>query len=401
MWSTFAHGGCGHPRPSRHLLRVTALLVVLIAGAGAHHVAVDVHATQTPASPPDTLPPALDEYVRTVAGLTSDEVASLLDGAPLAKLLETETSREVAVFGAVWIDAPIADYVDAVEDIETFERGDGFLITQRISDPPRLEDFDELELPAEDIEDLQSCRIGDCEIKLSQAPLERIQTEIDWSRPTARDEVNAVVRRLVFDFVTGYLEGGNEQLGVYRDSDDPTFVAEEFESMIERLPSLVDNLPDLKRYLLEYPEASLPGATSFLYWQMVEFGLKPTLRVNHVVIRPSESGVVVATKMLYASHYFWTALDLRLLVPDPARGPGFWLITHGRSRSDGLTGFPGLFVRGHAERGARDGAMAVLRATKARLEAQGAPAAARVEPAGIQNVTPEQHDRVHPHPLSR
>lgn len=397
MWSPFTPDGCVHLKPARRRLQVTALVAVLIAGGATHHAVVDVQAVQTPASRPDTLPPVLDEYVRTVAGLTSDEIVSLLDGAPLAKLLETEVSREVAVFGAVWIDAPMADYVDAVEDIETFERGDGFLITRRISDPPRLEDFDGLELPAEDIEDLQSCRVGDCEIKLSQGPLERIQTEIDWSRPTASDEVHVIVRRLLFDFVTGYLEGGNEQLGVYRDSEDPTFVADEFESMIERLPALVDYLPDLQRYLLEFPDASLPGATSFLYWQMVEFGLKPTLRVNHVVIRPSERGVAVATKMLYASHYFWTALDLRLLVPDPARGPGFWLITHGRSRSDGLAGFTGLFVRGRAERGARDGAMAVLRATKARLEAQGAPAAG---PA-FHHVTPEQHDPVHPHRLSR
>lgn len=45
---------------------------------------------------------------------------------------------------------------------------------------------------------------------------------------------------------------GNARLAIYRDADAPVFVADEFRSMIERAPSLV-RLPDLLRYLLEYP----------------------------------------------------------------------------------------------------------------------------------------------------
>jgi hypothetical protein len=38
------------------------------------------------------------------------------------------------------------------------------------------------------------------------------------------------------------------------------------------------------QFLLEYPGAQLPDATSFLYWHKVNFGLKPTIMINHVVI---------------------------------------------------------------------------------------------------------------------
>ena len=214
----------------------------------------------------------------------------------------------------------------------------------------------------------RTCRVGDCAIKLSQPTLEQLRTEIDWSKPTASADAKAFMRRRAHEFVTGYLEGGNERLGVYRDSQRPTFVAAEFKSMIDRLPEFVEYLPNLQRYLLQYPSASLPGARSFLYWQEVVFGLKPTIRINHVVIRLSQEGVAVATKMLYASHYFWTALDLRLLVPDPARGPGFWFVTQGRSRSDGLTGFIGRLIRNRVQSEARDGALKALRATRTRLE---------------------------------
>ena len=72
--------------------------------------------------------------------------------------------------------------------------------------------------------------------------------------------------------------------------------------------------------------------------------------------------------MLYASHYFWTALELRMLLRDPARGRGFWFVTESRSRSDGLSGFTGHFVRGKARGEAEKGTAAVLRVTRERLE---------------------------------
>ena len=127
-------------------------------------------------------------------------------------------------------------------------------------------------------------------------------------------------------------------------------------------------MPNLRTYLLEYPKVDLPDATSFLYWQETEFGLKPTIRISHLTIREGADDTVVASKMLYASHYFWTALELRVLVPDPARGPGFWFATVSRSRSDGLSGFTGLIVRRRVQSEARDGALAALRLTKRKLE---------------------------------
>jgi hypothetical protein len=72
--------------------------------------------------------------------------------------------------------------------------------------------------------------------------------------------------------------------------------------------------------------------------------------------------------MLYASHYFWTALELRILVPDPARGIGFWFVTISRSRSDGLSGFTGRMIRGRVRRQALEGLLAGLRSTKQKVE---------------------------------
>ncbi len=321
-----------------------------------------------PAPSQKRLPAALESYLATAVHLSSSEKQSLVSGAPVTKLLEgVDASKEVAVFGAVWINAAPSSYVARVQDIEHFERGGAFKITKRISDPPTLGDFAQLDLPKDDLEDLRSCRAGDCELKLSAASLRKLQTEVDWDKPTANAEAVDLFRRLAYEYVAGYRQGGNARLAIYRDADRPTFVANEFRSMIERLPAL-SLLPDLRRYLLDYPNAPLPQSRDFLYWQIVQFGLKPTIRINHVVIQERADSTVIASKMLYASHYFWTALETRTLMPDASQGPGFWFVTVSRSRSDGLSGFRGRLIRGRIRNEAKNGTLSALTATKTQLE---------------------------------
>src|SRR5262245_52399698 len=88
-----------------------------------------------------TLPPGLDAYATRHAKLTAAQRGQLTAGQPVTKILATDLAHEVAVFGAVYVQAPVAKYVAAVKDIEQFEKGDNFLVTKKVSTPPRLEDF--------------------------------------------------------------------------------------------------------------------------------------------------------------------------------------------------------------------------------------------------------------------
>ncbi|MGE5813931.1 MAG: hypothetical protein ACM36C_05555 [Acidobacteriota bacterium] len=322
------------------------------------------------AQPP--LPPALESFLAEETQTSPADREALLAGSPLVKLLDADPVKEVAVFGAIWVNASAAAYVQQVRNIEEFERGGAFRVTKRISEPPSAEDFAALSISDDDFANLKDCKLGDCALKLGADALQTLRTEVDWRKPTARADANAVFRRLALQYVNGYREGGNARLAVYRDKDRPTFVANEFRSMIERLPRLGTELPDLTRYLLEYPKARLANSTDFLYWQETQFGLKPTVRISHLVIQDRPDGTVLASKMLYSSHYFWTALELRVLLRDPARGPGFWLVTVNRSRSDGLSGFTGHVIRGRVRSEVESGARTALTATKTRLESKAA-----------------------------
>jgi len=315
-------------------------------------------------------PAALEQFLVNAIKLTPLERGTLAANAPVSKLLDGDPSREVTVFGAVWIEAPPTAYVALVRDIENFERGGSFRVTRRISNPPRLQDFAAMTLPDEDVADLKNCRVGDCELKLSQDTLDRVRRSLDWSKPTIKQDAEQLARQVALEYVAGYAEGGNDRLAVYRDRGRPTFVANEFRTMIDRLPALGESLPEIKSYLLNYPKATLENSTSFLYWQEAQFGLKPTIRINHCVIQERPDIVVVANKLLYASHYFWTALELRVLVPDPSHGHGFWFVTVNRSRSDGLSGFVGRIIRGRVQSEAQKGITSALAATKSALESR-------------------------------
>ena len=318
-----------------------------------------------------SLPAALGSFLTEEADASLAERDALLAGKPVVKLLDSDPSTEVAVFGAIWVNAPSRLYVEEVKNIEESERGGAFHVTKRISDPPRADDFAALTISDQDFQDLKNCKVGDCALKLDAEGVRALQTQVDWRTPTAKADATALFRRLALEYVKGYREGGNSKLGIHRDRERPTFVANEFRSMIERLPRLGTELPDLKRYLLEYPDATLANSTDFLYWQETQFGLRPTMRISHLVIQQRPERTVIASKMLYASHYFWTALELRLLMPDPARGSGFWLVTINRSRSDGLSGFTGRVIRGRVRSEVEEGSRAALTATKTRLESKG------------------------------
>jgi hypothetical protein len=168
--------GRGRNRDGRCAARTQAnrLLRAFSAAAVAAILVVATDDTRLRGQGPSALPARLDSYIKTYAKLTPEQQKQLLAGEPVTQLLEADPHSEVSIFGAVWINAPMSRYVAAVKDIEQLEKGANFLVTKKISSPPRLEDFDKLTLPDDDVKDLKTCKVGDCEVKLSEDALTRI-----------------------------------------------------------------------------------------------------------------------------------------------------------------------------------------------------------------------------------
>jgi hypothetical protein len=260
-------------------------------------------------------------------------------------------ASEVYVFGAVYIDGAPATYLEAARNIGHLAGSPGYLGVGELPANPTRADLSGLALDADDIKALKTCWEGSCDVQLPSASIQTFHDAVNWSQPDVADEVNELARGMVLDLLRTYRRGGNAALGEYRDKQHPARVAEQFETMLERSAILPDTLPELRQYLLHYPDVDLPDADNFFYWENVKFGLKPTIRVNHAVIyrpqpRNSDAGAV-AIKQLYASHYFHTALDLSVCVRDTTDSGrrGFYLVTLKSSEQDGLTGVKGSALR--------------------------------------------------------
>lgn len=361
----FLVSGSFHGRNGRRLPGPPGLLVLVWATALAAAVPL---AAQSGSS--------VWRFLNETIGFSIDDLRGLDRGSAVIRSLDTPVRQELAHVGVVHLDVPPDEFVDLFRDIERFERGPGIPQIGRFGSPPRIDDLESLTLPAQDVEELPKCRTGDCQVKLSADALTRFRTDVDWSSADAGRQASELAREMVLDLVLAYQAEGNTALGAYVDDDDPLLVAEQFRALLASRDPLPAAVPELLRYLDHYPRGLPDGADEFLYWTVVDFGMKPTIRVNHVVIHPlaerSSTGIAyaIATKQLYASHYFHTTLELRFLVDriDRAGRAASTLISVTRSRNDGMTGFRGLFLRPIIRRRSRDAVRHYLEHVRRQVE---------------------------------
>ncbi|MFN7914574.1 MAG: hypothetical protein U0Q55_04495 [Vicinamibacterales bacterium] len=331
-----------------------------------------VSVTHVSTQPARTSSAEFETFLAQQMKATAADLGRLRQGVPIVIPMTAAVDREVAMAGVIRIDAPAERTVATISDIERFERGKGFIQTRKMSEPPRLDDFAAFQVNQEDFAALRKCRPADCDVKLGQS-LFPVLNAINWSAPNVRDQVNTLARRGAFNLLEAYRQGGNEELAIYADSDRPTFVAREFADLVQRTSQLPSQLPDLARFLLDYPRVQNRAAfDDFYYWSVAEFGLKPVFRLNHVVIhrvpQPSPVRYAVATKQLYANHYFHTALEVRATVDVAPDAASHYLVALTVVRSDGLTGLFGGMVKSKVQSGGRDGLLAALSKTKQVVE---------------------------------
>lgn len=307
-------------------------------------------------------------------GFSAADVRAAHSGRAVVVSLETPVRRELAHVGVVHIAATVDRFIERFRNIERFESGPGVPQIGRFSTPPQIGDFAALKLPAKDIAALRQCRPGACDLNLSKEAIARVRAEVNWSAPTAASDAERLMHQLMLGTLQAYQIGGNAALGRYDHQDQPVIVADEFRALLKSTHRLPIPVPELVGYLDDYPRKRLDKAEDLLYWAVVDFGLKPTVRLNHVVIypppgKPSGVSYVIAIRQIYATHYFHTTLEWRFLIEDPRR-QGFYLLSITRSRNDGTTGFTGSILRPIINRRSRNGVRGYLEYLKLQVERQ-------------------------------
>ena len=312
---------------------------------------------------------SLSEYLQR-NGFSQNELDAIESGRAVSKLLDSSHDTETQILGVVKIHGRAEDLVSRFRDIENFEKGTGVLAIGLFSDPAQVADVAELTFDAQDLEDIENCRPGNCEIKLSDSAIEAFQG-FEWKTDRSVAAARNLARQMIVDFIDAYRQGGNEALGALHDKKHPVLVKQQFEDMIAN-PDLIAYFPRVHAFLRDYPAAPIVGAEDFFYWSKVDFGLKPVIRLNHVLIyEPEISDAIryaLASKMLYTTHYFNTGLELKFLIDSRESPDAYYLVSFNQSRSDGLTGITGALIGGRIRGKARDGSQSYLTAVKRSME---------------------------------
>ena len=311
-------------------------------------------------------------FLRNQLGFTTDELAALEKGDILVKLPRTPETREVAAFAIMRLDIPPDFFIDKVRDIVTFKKSDNVLQIAKFSNPPQLEDLAALTLDPAEIESIRRCRVNNCELKMSARSIERFRKEVNWSSPGYRERVTALSREMLLEYVQAYLQGGNAALGEYNDKSAPIRLAHEFQSLLQPAPYMYEYVPEFQKYLEEFPNHRPANTEDFIYWSKDKFGLKPVVSVTHITIyklsRPGGIDILIASKGIYANHYFEASLGLTGFVQSRSSPSRSYLIYINRSRTDALRGLFAGFKRSLITGSLRDGAKKSMESIKRKLE---------------------------------
>lgn len=298
------------------------------------------------------------------AAFDETDFATLHLNQPVVRSIPTSDKAEIAVSGLVNIRAVAEEFLRSYRDSMTRKSNTAILEIGAFGLEPSLADLETLTLETRDIEDLKECVVGECQVKLSAAMIERFRKEINWDAADYESKVTSLFRQMLFEYVKDYRARGEAALIEYNDKRDQVSLADE-QRTLNAAPSYVNQFINGSKAGLELLEDAL-------VWSKIKFGLKPVIAINHILIykRNSDVGpqVLIASEQIYANHYFNASLALTAFVRVPDAPNGAYLVYENRSRTDGLEGPFGKLKRGVVEKKAVEGLRSILEHSKARLE---------------------------------
>lgn len=338
---------------ARGLGTIAALCVLADAIASGH---------LQPAKPADQA----HTLLRTIGAFTSDELARLDRGEPIAKVLDTDR-REVAIVGAVRIGGPQRTLFERYRNPSSVKVGDVVLEAGRFSTPPIADDLRDFHIEDFDLAQIRACKPGDCGVRLATADIDRFTHEVNWNSPNWQQQAGDLWRTVLAAHAAAYLANGT--LGDYRNKATPLDVADEFRILFGTFAEFEKLSPEFFDHLQRFPAARLERTEDLLYWSKEDIN-RPVTRITHLSLYPAPPDAhrpgLIATKQIYAAHYFDAGIGFIAAFDDGSSG--FYMVSMNRVRTRSLTGFSRTLVRSMVQRRSRDSMQAMLQSTKTSIQ---------------------------------
>ncbi len=311
------------------------------------------------------------KLLREKAALDETGIAALEEGQTVVTLLPVQDKREVAVCGLVSLQVPAEVFLQSFREAMVQQTNLAILEIGRLSSAPTLDDLRTLTIEDRDLDDMKECIVGDCRLKLSATMIERFHKEVDLQAPDYRIQATKLLKQMLLDYVRDYQARGDVALIEYNDKPKEVHLADEQRGLVSASSYVNDFLPKFPQSQKGFPTSELRLLENAIVWSKINFGLKPVIAINHITIykRVEETGpqILIASKQIYANHYFNSSLSLTAFVNIPGANPGSYLFYENRSRADGLEGVFGKMKRGIVEDKAIERLKAILETSKVNL----------------------------------
>jgi hypothetical protein len=313
--------------------------------------------------------------LRDKAAFDEADFAALEHGQTVVRLLPAKDEREVAVAGLVSLQVPADVFIKSFRENMAQKNNPAILEIGRFGALPTVDDLQTLTFEDRDLEDLKECVVADCKLKLSAMMIERLQKEVDWGAPGYRVQAAQLLKLMLIDYVRDYLARGDVALIEYSDKREKVSLAEEQRALMTASGYVGNLLPYFSPRLEGAAKSEISAVVdNAIVWSKVKFGLKPVIAINHIVIYQREQKIgqqiIVASKQIYANHYFDSSLAITAFVNIPGVRPASYLFYENRSRADGLAGIFGKMKRAIVERKAVDSLKTILESSKMNLTAR-------------------------------
>jgi len=305
--------------------------------------------------------------------LTDAEVAALRAGKTVVKVLPVDDKSQMAVSGLVGLQVPSELFLQSYRETMVTKSNPAILEIGKFSSQPAMDDLKDLTFETRDLEDLRKCVVGNCKLKLSANMIERLQKELNWDAPNYTVAATQLLKSMLLEYVRDYMARGDVALIEYADKEKSVRLADE-QRILKGSSSYINDFLSRDRT----SSGRVTNIENALVWSKIKFGLKPVIAINHISIYQNSDAIgpriVIASKQIYANHYFDSSLALTAFVNVPGESsPGSYLIYENRSRADGLEGTFGKIKRGIVQSKAIRGLTAVLDQSKATLSARSLP----------------------------
>jgi hypothetical protein len=306
--------------------------------------------------------------------LDAKQLADVERGEAVTVNIDVPEKTEIATLGVVRLEVPRTFYVEHVRPLTGFLATGAKSQSGTFGEPARVEDMASMSLDVSDAKALQKCQPLKCDVKLPAQEMERFRAALANTHDPL-ERADSLMREWLVAYVNAYRADSTEETAIYDDTRRPVRSSEAFRALVaEPMPAGIEAEPFTS--MLATSRSARPSSmSSRISWELDRMpGLKPTLEVIERSMlasasHPDESWM--ATKLLYASHYFESAVEYVTVLDAPSAGSqgASYLIVLRRQKFDDLPS-GGLFnIRGKALKRLREAMRTTLANTREQLGA--------------------------------